>query len=85
VIIFLSFFFILIPNISHFNNISFILITFISLIVGLLFWYGLFYRPHLKRKSRERRAREIETQVKVQVALALSDSSKEKTIIEENN
>ena len=73
------------PRISYLYNISFILITFISLIVGISFWFGLFYRPHLKEQSRERRTREINTQVKIQLAVVLAESSKEKTTNEEHN
>ncbi|GBC02259.1 hypothetical protein RclHR1_04530001 [Rhizophagus clarus] len=73
-IIVLSFLFIPRPNLSYFNNISFILITFTALIVGILLWILLFYRPHLKEKSRRRWTNEISTQVKIQIAATLAES-----------
>lgn len=73
-IIGLAFFFIPRPNVSYFNNISFIFITFIALIVGMILWFVLFYRPHLKEKSRRRWTNEISTQVKIQIAATLAES-----------
>ncbi|CAB4480804.1 amino acid transporter [Rhizophagus irregularis] len=70
----LAFFFIPRPKVSYFNNISFIFITFIALIVGMLLWFVLFYRPHLKEKSRRRWTSEISTQVKIQIAATLAES-----------
>ncbi|RIA92143.1 amino acid/polyamine transporter I [Glomus cerebriforme] len=72
-IIILSFFFIERSQISYIHNISFILITFISLIVGIFFWFILFYRPHLKDQER----REMNNQINTQVRIILAESSKE--------